>query len=250
MACMVMERSESDLLSFMHNTYGGPSPVPLHVAKHLCYQILLGLQHCHGNNVIHRDLKPANVLVHQNTNGLLVLKIADFGLSRQLNSPIPGFTFRCTRWYRAPEVFLKTIEDSAAVDVWAAGCIFLEMILGYAPFRGNAERETLFAIFSVLGTPNNTTWPGVEELPNWRGLPHWERKNLGTAFRWPQGGVPNPLAIDLMGKMLILNPEHRIDCLDALKHQYFDDIRSNYMSPDLAHVTESEWTTRFNGRLG
>lgn len=70
-----------------------------------------------------------------------------------------------TIWYRAPEIFLGVPEYTIAVDMWSVGCIFFEMIAQRPLFQGMAEIEMINLIFSVLGTPNDTIWPGYSELP-------------------------------------------------------------------------------------
>lgn len=226
---MAMELMDMDLLKFMHNTYGAKAPLPAVLARHFCYQILLGLQHCHVNSVIHRDLKPGNVLVDGIPTGRYQAKIADFGMSRTIGLVNPSYTPRITtRWYRAPEILLGTENYSSAVDIWAVGCIFLQMLLGDVPFQEKSEIEMLLSIFHVLGTPNSTSWPEVQEHHNWHVFPQWAPRVFSDAFEWPQGRIPDHLAIDLIRKMLILDPAQRINTRDALKHPYFDGIRNIY----------------------
>uniref|UniRef100_A0A2P2LV88 Uncharacterized protein MANES_12G049600 n=1 Tax=Rhizophora mucronata TaxID=61149 RepID=A0A2P2LV88_RHIMU len=85
-------------------------------------QVLQGLAHMHRNGYFHRDLKPENLLV---TND--VLKIADFGLAREVSSLPPYTEYVSTRWYRAPEVLLQSSIYSPAIDMWAVGAILAEL---------------------------------------------------------------------------------------------------------------------------
>lgn len=241
---MTMEYQDADLFGFIRKHFGPRMVVLPNEANHFCYQILLGLQHCHGNAVIHRDLKPGNILVNEIVYGpesrKVQLKIADFGLSRPIDLTNPGYTEKVgTRWYRAPEIMFR-IPHCSKVDIWSVGCIYLQMLLGYPPFMGDNETMMLMKIFQVCGTPNETSWPGVESLPNWHPFPQWAPKPLRDAFPWPEGRIPNQLAIDLISKMLILDPTQRISALDALNHPHFNEIRSIYTRADQIHRMPSK----------
>ena len=71
----------------------------------------------HKHGYFHRDMKPENLLV----NGPDMVKIADFGLAREIRSRPPYTDYVSTRWYRAPEVLLRSTTYSAPIDIWAVG---------------------------------------------------------------------------------------------------------------------------------
>lgn len=48
-------------------------------------QLSRGIQYIHGQQIIHRDIKPANILLHRVGTSKMVVKLADFGISRYLN---------------------------------------------------------------------------------------------------------------------------------------------------------------------
>lgn len=231
---LVFEYLDYDLKQFMYNKYGKGHAIPETLAKNFCYQILLGLQHCHANSIMHRDLKPQNLLVDVQSSRI---KLADFGLGRVFSLPVAKYTHEVvTLWYRAPEILLGTRCYSTAVDIWSVGCIFTEMLLGRSLFCGECELEQLLAIFRIIGTPNNESWPGVKNLKDWHVYPQWSPKNLAEAVKWPHGKTPDHHAIDLIQNMLVLDPAKRLTTMDALRHPYFDDIRGNYPTPLGAHL--------------
>lgn len=86
------------------------------------------------------------------------IKIIDFGISREIRSKPPYTEYVSTRWYRAPELLFKFSSYSAAVDVFAAGCIVAEMYLNRPLFQGNSEMDQISKIVSVLGSPG-ISWP-------------------------------------------------------------------------------------------
>jgi len=120
--------------------------------KKIFYQVMCGLLCLHNAHVTHRDLKPHNVLVSSDGS----VKIADLGMARSMDVPkdaedAPELTeYVVTRWYRAPEVVLTATRYSYAMDIWAAGCILGEMIVGYPLFKGNDPLNQLQCIISTI----------------------------------------------------------------------------------------------------
>lgn len=185
------------------------------IIKSYVYQILLGIAYCHSHRVLHRDLKPQNLLIDRRTNSL---KLADFGLARAFGIPVRTFTHEVvTLWYRAPEILLGSSHYSTPVDVWSVGCIFAEMINQRPLFPGDSEIDELFKIFRTLGTPTEEAWPGVTSFPDYlSSFPKWPPKDLATV-------VPtlDSMGLDLLKKMLCLDPSKRITARGALEHDYF-----------------------------
>ncbi|XP_030521672.1 cell division control protein 2 homolog [Rhodamnia argentea] len=186
--------------------------------KMFLYQILRGISYCHSHRVLHRDLKPQNLLLDRRTNSL---KLADFGLARAFGIPVRTFTHEVvTLWYRAPEILLGSRHYSTPVDMWSVGCIFAEMVNRRPLFPGDSEIDELFKIFRIMGTPNEDSWPGVTSLPDFRStFPKWAPQDLKTV-------TPNldPAGVDILSKMLCMDPRRRITAKVALEHEYFKDV--------------------------
>jgi len=211
---LVFEFLERDLKKFLD---GQRKPMQPMLIKSYTYQILAGLCYCHCRRVIHRDMKPQNLLL--NRQGLI--KLCDFGLARAFTIPLRSYTHEVvTLWYRAPEILLGSDLYSIGVDVWAVGCIVAEMFANRPLFPGDSELDEIQKIFEILGTPTEETWPGVNQLPEFKKVfKKYHRKDLSTV-------IPNadPLAVDLIAKMLECDPVKRISAKAALDHAYFDDL--------------------------
>merc|ERR1712038_574523 len=106
-----------------------------------------------------------------------------------------------------------------SVDIWACGCILFDLVTRKTLFPGDSEIDQLFKIFKVLGTPNETIWPGITKYPDFKlTFPKWRPKRLvHIARNWNDS-----LAIDLFSKMVVLNPSKRISARKALSHSYFN----------------------------
>ena len=155
---LVFEFMEKDLLLLMKSYE--PKKLPENKIKDIIYQTLLGLSYMHKYGFFHRDLKPENLLLVGDK-----VKIADFGLAREIRSIPPYTEYVSTRYYRAPECILKSTNYNSPIDIWALGCVMAEMYLHPQPlFYGANEKEVLFRICSVLGTPTYDTWnDGIQQ---------------------------------------------------------------------------------------
>ena len=213
---LVFEFVDMDLRRYMDSF---SEPLEKKVVKSFLYQMLHGLNYLHSNAIMHRDLKPQNLLVSNQGR----IKIADFGLARKFIPPIRPLTHEVvTLWYRAPEILLGSQYYAPPIDVWACGCMMVEIITKSAPFQGECEIDQLYKIFQILGTPTEETWPQVSQLPDWNpAFPNWPKKSLMKAIPELESDV---LALDILTKLLQLDPKDRISAKMCLHHQYFDDL--------------------------
>uniref|UniRef100_A0A8C2MH70 Cyclin dependent kinase 15 n=1 Tax=Cricetulus griseus TaxID=10029 RepID=A0A8C2MH70_CRIGR len=223
----VFEYMHTDLAQYMSQHPGGLHP---HNVRLFMFQLLRGLAYIHHQHVLHRDLKPQNLLISH----LGELKLADFGLARAKSIPSQTYSSEVvTLWYRPPDALLGATEYSSELDIWGAGCIFIEMFQGQPLFPGVSNiLEQLEKIWEVLGVPTEDTWPGVSKLPNYN--PEWFPlpKPQSLQIVWSRlGGVPE--AEDLASQMLKGFPRDRVSAQEALVHDYFSVLPSQlYQLPD------------------
>lgn len=193
--------------------------MPLLYVKLYMYQICRAMAYIHGSiGVCHRDIKPQNLLVNPHTHQL---KICDFGSAKVLVKGEPNISYICSRYYRAPELIFGATEYTTAIDIWSAGCVLAEFLLGEPLFPGESGVDQLVEIIKVLGTPTR------EEIkcmnPNY------------TEYKFPQIKAHPwhkifhkrmaPEAVDLVSRLLQYSPSLRSSALEALTHPFFDELR-------------------------
>ena len=214
---LVFEFMEKDLLILMKSFE--PKWLPENKIKDIVYQTLLGLSYMHKYGFFHRDLKPENLLLVGDN-----VKIADFGLAREIRSIPPYTEYVSTRYYRAPECILKSTNYNSPIDIWALGCVMAEMYLHPRPlFYGANEKEVLFRICSILGTPTYDMWPDGIQQANFIGFKFPNNNKVDLAKIIPNASED---AIDLMNQMIKWDPNRRATASNLLKHKFFENYKN------------------------
>ncbi|CAI5788177.1 serine/threonine-protein kinase DCLK3 [Podarcis lilfordi] len=155
------------------------------------------LVYIHGKNIVHRDLKPENLLVQRNPDKTTTLKLADFGLAKQVTKPI--FTVCGTPTYVAPEILAET-GYGLEVDMWATGIILYILLCGFPPFRSHErDQEELFRIIQL----------GHYEFLS----PYWD--NISAAAK------------DLISRLLVIDPQKRYTAQQVLQHLWIHTAGKN-----------------------
>jgi serine/threonine protein kinase len=214
---LIFEYMEKDLFILMKERT--PKKLNENQIRSIIYQTLNGLSYMHKYGFFHRDLKPENLLVTGE-----IIKIADFGLAREIRSIPPYTEYVSTRYYRAPECILKSTNYNSPIDIWALGCIMAEMYLHPQPlFCGNNEREVLYKICSILGTPNHESWnEGIQQANKMDiKFPKFESQKLESVIP-----MASKDAIDLISQMIKWDPNKRATASNLLQHKFFNNINN------------------------
>eukprot|EP00117_Sycon_ciliatum_P034749 scpid66118/ scgid6181/ Cyclin-dependent kinase 8; Cell division protein kinase 8; Mediator complex subunit Cdk8; Mediator of RNA polymerase II transcription subunit Cdk8 len=185
---LLIDYAEHDLWHIIkyHRATKSPkrlNPPPPLMVKSLLHQILAGMDYLHCGWVLHRDLKPANILVMGEGAERGRVKIADMGFARLFNAPLKPLAdldpVVVTFWYRAPELLLGARHYTKAIDIWAIGCIFAELLTAEPIFHCRQEdiktstpyhKDQLERIFSVMGFPQDREWEDMKLMPEYNSL--------------------------------------------------------------------------------
>lgn len=245
---MVFEYAEHDLLQIIqHHIQPTRHPIPASAVRSVIFQLLNGLYYLHSNWVLHRDLKPANIMVTSKGE----VRIGDLGLARLFYKPLHslynGDKVVVTIWYRAPELLLGSKHYTPAVDLWAVGCIFAELLSLRPIFKGEEakvdnkknvpfQRNQMQKIVDIMGMPTKDKWPGLIHQPDFSqlsqsvsgnskptGLDAWYWNALRTSGydAGTTAGTPGQQGLDLLTQLLEYDPTQRLTAQDALQHPYF-----------------------------
>ncbi|KAJ8315686.1 hypothetical protein KUTeg_007836 [Tegillarca granosa] len=216
-----------------------PVDVPRNMVKSLLYQILDGIHYLHANWVLHRDLKPANILVMGEGIERGRVKIADMGFARLFNSPLKPLAdldpVVVTFWYRAPELLLGARHYTKAIDIWAIGCIFAELLTYEPIFHCRQEdiktsnpyhHDQLDRIFNVMGFPQEKDWEDIRKMPEHPTLTKdFKRSNYVNCtlvkYMEKHKVKPDSKQFHLLQKLLTMDPTKRITSEQAMKDPYF-----------------------------
>jgi p38 MAP kinase len=201
------------------------------------FLLLRGVHHMHATNVVHQDLQPANLLLTVND---------DFWIKGFNNATLEGApttastsgrsTFQFNA-YGAPERLLPATPADRASDVWSAGCVLAEL-LNRKPLFSEAENaeELMEQVVHLLGAPSAQELqlfaPHPTLLDFMRSLPHSEPTFEATFPQLAESASRRPSSLDidmldLLKKMLALDPSTRITAAQALEHKMFAPFRDD-----------------------
>lgn len=247
---LVFELLQESLLHTLDERVNNPFTEP--EIRYIMKEMLNGIGFVHRQGFFHRDLKPDNLLWDKNGR----LKIADFGLAREIRSRPPFTEYISTRWYRAPEIILRHSFYNSPADMWAVGCIMAELYMMKPIFQGSSETDQFYKICAVLGPPNSQTWPDAQKLAAKLNL------KIPTVSGVPLSSLmPNasPEAIDLMSRLLAYEPAKRPSASQALGHSFFDGPMENpYLKTHKSqskvdssrqNTTRSEYNTKKSDKI-
>ena len=217
---LVFDFMPDNLSRVLRSRFKLESPLTTSEIMKVMHQILKGLEFLHKKNIMHRDIKPENILIDP---GLFNIKICDFGSAKK-SDEIDNIPYVVSRYYRAPELILACTNYGKEIDIWAAGCIFIELFTGVPAFIGNNDGDQLIKQLNVLG-PIPLNSPIIESSPLKSDLLSkiiklGKKNHLHKFFELSD---MCEVAADFAEKMLKYNPKERLTASECLLHPFFDN---------------------------
>jgi serine/threonine protein kinase len=213
-----------DLQAHLHQE--GPLSEP--AARAMAQQILSALGYLHHSRITHRDIKPDNILIAEQNP--LKVKLSDFGLSKVVKHDDTFLkTFCGTLLYCAPEVFpdygttkgtkrrrgAKQYHSySSTVDIWSFGGVLWYALCKEPPFKGIADATGEAMYNNIIATP-------LDPRPLQRA------------------GISDT-CIDLLTRMLLVDPALRPTARDCLKHPWLEEGATLPADPNLQSIVEED----------
>jgi len=243
--CFVMELcAGGDLLTYVRKR----RKLTEEVAKFFFKQLIEGLAYLHhSKHIVHRDIKLDNILLDADGR----IKIADFGVSKQVQNDTERMTEQCgTPAYIAPEILKDKGYEGFKVDVWSAGVCLFAMLIGTVPFKAASMHELHHLIINGKYDINN---------------PNANCQKEGTAQTQPP--APTKLsehAKNLIHSLLTVDPRKRLSAVEVLSHPWLKDckaeldvftqkekdvIHKEYLSKNIDRVRAKEVNLQGTGTL-
>jgi len=242
----VMPLAESDTFSQLRDNFFSENP---QMVKRCIYHLLQALCFIHSKQYIHRDIKAENILAFREENGDVTYKLCDFGLTRKSGRGECYTSYMVTLYYRPPENLLDQSDYNQSIDVWSAGCILVELILGIPPFNCRKTKEVLKMQMKAFG--HQITDDSSEYLKD--AIKDISDVELKEGRDWWESEIEIPIlekghseALDLIGRMFQVEPAKRISVRDALNHPYFHSYDPISLStPSIFEVWQpKDWSSK------
>ena len=228
---LITDKMDTDLKRVIYSE----QEFPMDIVKYIAFELARGINYLHYKSVMHRDLKPGNILINSNCD----IKICDFGLAK------PNYTncetqwkntpYVTTRWYRAPEIIFCFSNYTTQCDVWSYGCILAEMLLREPLFKGSSQRDQLEIILELLGDPPKIMYDNLDSSLKLVVDEKLVKVPMNFNKMFP---MLDETGVDLLKKILTIDPIKRIKSSDILKHPFFKEIWEEYLDPQSSILPE------------
>ena len=155
---MVMEFLQGEDLSNRLVQYG---PLPIAQAADFVLHACVALASAHAAGIVHRDIKPGNLFCTQGSDGELLVKVLDFGISKLTEAANRAGGLSVTKTsavlgsplYMSPEQIKSSKDVDGRTDVWSLGVVLFELVTGQVPFPGESFGEVAIKIATQAPPP-------------------------------------------------------------------------------------------------
>ncbi|CAB54196.1 Protein kinase domain-containing protein [Caenorhabditis elegans] len=209
--------------------------------KSIFFDICRGVQYLHAMRISHRDLKPENILMNQEGD----VKLCDFGHSNK-EDPTSNTPYIVQRFYRAPEIICETTDNNKTnVDIWSLGCILAELLTGHVLFRGKDHIDQFILMVQFLGNAGPSFYSQMNEharnfllrynLDQYQAPINFYSRFPDTVFQGVLQFEPKEcdMSRDLLFRMLVINPDDRLNIQMVLSHPYLREIWGEIVAEDV-----------------
>ena len=225
--------------------------------------LVLALVHCHSNNIILRNLQPDQVIIDRSG----VVKLSSFyratvlGVEDRRHPPTINSVLKEIKKkgsskkkdedddvsinpFVPPEILLGSPKFTKESDVWVVGCILANILLGKPPFVGKDKHSLLTSMYKIVGIPGPENFEGAVRFPNFvkptkkykrgvqKAMGHMVKSDYASRYI---------KAIDLVSRMLHLDPMERCSAKEALDHEFLREHREKIKGSTFRQSYVSEW---------
>uniref|UniRef100_A0A146M280 non-specific serine/threonine protein kinase n=1 Tax=Lygus hesperus TaxID=30085 RepID=A0A146M280_LYGHE len=192
---------------------------------------------------MHRDIKPHNIAIDPDNNKL---RIIDWGLAEFYHPNIDYNVRVASRHFKAPELLVNMRYYDYSLDMWAFGCVLAGMIFRIHPFfHGCDNIDQLIKICKVLGTDTLREYTQKYNITLDSNLTasigKYPVKPFSKYITSNNADLANPLALDILSKVLVFDHQQRLSAKEALQHPYFDPVRHTKPTRYNSLTDTSEW---------
>lgn len=242
---LVMELCSMNLTELMRSKEKSRQKFSTDKIRSYMTDVLKAVECLHSHGYLHRDIKPDNILISPKG----ALKLTDFGTIKDMKDKLPFTNYVSTRWYRAPECILETEKYDEKSDVFALGCLFAEFYKLKPIFAGSSSSDQLKRYIEAMGSSQINSWKEGKKLMK----KFWGTKSKSVSPKLQElvGDIPHE-ALDLLNKMLHINPSKRISLDKVLKHSFFGKkstiLKTNIFETNLASKVHHSENTQEDNR--
>lgn len=226
-AASLYELMDADLhFALQHNQF------TIREAQYCLFNVLNAIYFLHENNLVHQNISSQTVLVTTDFD----VKITNFRHcvnTSDMKSLSKTYLTANVKSYRAPEILMQSFDTvSLPIDIFAAGCLFAEVLLRKPLFEAKHYLEQLELLVELVGVPDISDLSGISYLAT-KSLQRVHNSGCFVHDTFEETFPmlkDHPDALDLLRKMLAFWPKDRITVQEAIQHPFFDSLRDKFFS--------------------